>query len=83
MYIICTPRNAPERCLCECFFSYWALKIASVFDRGPEIGRGYHLYKKDCDSEKLGRVAEDRYVSRAVFDFHFACFCVTWSRMMV
>ncbi len=47
MYITCTPRYAPLWAMSSwVFFSYCALKIASVFDRGPEIGRGYHLYKK-------------------------------------
>lgn len=51
MYITFTPRNVPERCLCECFFSFRELKIASGFDRAPEIDRGYHLYKKERDSQ--------------------------------
>lgn len=33
------------------FFPFRELKIASGFDRAPEIDRGYHLYKKERDSQ--------------------------------
>lgn len=62
------------------FFSYWALKIASVFDRGPEIGRGYHLYKKDRDSEKTWTCCWGAIWIKGSICFS-SCFCVTWSRL--
>lgn len=46
------------------FFLLRTKNSTKGFDRDPEIDRGYHLYKKEGDPEKLGRVAEASNESR-------------------